>query len=134
MVSESTARSIVPASLLAEPVHSPFGGSTAARVVRCPASIGLVAKVPKHLRRSSVYADRGTALHAAMVLLIDEKESLESLVGKMIGTYTVIADDVENALRPLYAYVEQLLNAPGAEFYREQRVAFPTIAGAFGTV
>src|SRR6516162_11621623 len=50
--------SVAPASPLVEPAHSPFGGSAAARVLRCPASVGLVAKVPKYLRRSSAYADR----------------------------------------------------------------------------
>ena len=44
------------------PAHSPFGGSVATRVLRCPASVRLVANVPAHLRKSSVYADRGTAL------------------------------------------------------------------------
>ena len=48
--------------------HSPFGGSVAARVLRCPASVSLVEKVPAHLRKASAYADRGTALHAAMAL------------------------------------------------------------------
>jgi hypothetical protein len=114
-------------------VHSPFGGSVAARVLRCPASVGLVEKVPAHLRRTSSYAERGTALHSATVLLIDENEDFESLVGKTLNNYTITRDDVENALRPVYAYVEQLLDAPGAEFYLEQRVAFPTIPGAFGT-
>jgi hypothetical protein len=42
-------------------------------------------------------------------------------------------DDVENALRPVLAYVEALLDQPGAEYYLESRVEFPTIAGAFGT-
>ena len=116
-----------------EPVHSPFGGSVAARVLHCPASVGLVAKVPEHLRRSSVYADRGTALHAAMVLLLDEKESFESLVGKAVGNYAVTHDDVENALRPAFTYIAALLDTPGAEFYLERRAAFPTVAGAFGT-
>ena len=32
-----------------------------------------------------------------------------------------------------YAYVEALLDTPGAEYYLEHRVVFPTIAGAFGT-
>jgi hypothetical protein len=114
-------------------VHSKFGGSTASRTLRCPASVGLVAKVPEHLRRSSVYADRGVALHAAMVLLLDEKGSFESLVGKTVGNYAVTHDDVENALRPAFAYIAALLDTPGAEFYLEQRVTFPTIAGAFGT-
>jgi len=118
---------------LLAPAHSRFGGSVAARVLRCPASVGLVEKVPENLRRSSAYADRGTALHAAITLLLDEKESLESLAGKTIGTYIVTAADVENALRPAFAYIDALLETTGAEFYLEHRVAFPTVAGAFGT-
>jgi hypothetical protein len=118
---------------LLEPAHSPFGGSVAARILRCPASVGLVAKVPAHLRKSSAYADRGTALHAAMALLLSEnRRSLDGLVGKTFDAYTVTRDDVENALRPALAYVGALLNTPGAEFYLEHRVVFPTIA-AFGT-
>jgi hypothetical protein len=116
-----------------EPVHSPFGGSVAARVLNCPASVGLVEKVPAYLRKVSAYAERGTALHAAMALLIDNARSLDGLVGESINDYTITRDDVENALRPAYAYVEQLLDAPGAEFYLERRVTFPTTAGAFGT-
>jgi Protein of unknown function (DUF2800) len=116
-----------------KPAHSQFGGSVAARVLRCPASVGLGAKVPENLRRSSSYADRGTALHVAMTLLLDEKETLDSLAGKTIDRYAITSDDVENALRPVLSYVEPLLDAPGAEFYLEQRVVFPAVAGAFGT-
>ena len=117
-----------------EPAHSPFGGSVAARVLRCPASVGLVAKVPAHLRKSSAYADRGTALHAAMALLLSENgHSLDGLVGKTFDAHTITRDDVENALRPAFAYIDALLDAPGAEFFFESRIAFPTIAGAFGT-
>jgi hypothetical protein len=113
-----------------EPAHSPFGGSVAPRVLRCPASVGLVQKVPAHLRKSSAYAERGTALHAAMVFLLDEvPPRFDDLIDKLIPR-----DDIENALRPVYAYVEQLLSAPEATFYLERRVTFPTIAGAFGTV
>src|SRR5262245_140245 len=115
------------------PAHSPFGGSVAARVLRCPASVGLVQRVPAYLRRPSVFAERGTALHTAITLLLDEKESFESLVGQTIGSYAITHDDVENTLRPAFTYVAALLDTPGAEFYLERRVAFPTIAGAFGT-
>jgi uncharacterized protein DUF2800 len=115
------------------PAHSQFGGSVAPRILRCPASVGLVEKVPENLRRSSAYADRGTALHKAITLLLDEKETLESLAGKTIDSYTVTADDVENALRPVFPYLVGLLDTPGAEFYLEPRVAFPTVGGAFGT-
>jgi hypothetical protein len=125
--------SVAPAAPLVEPAHSKFGGSAATRILHCPASVGLVAKVPKHLRRSSVYAERGTALHVAIALLLDEKESFESLAGQTIGSYAVTHDDVENALRPAFVYLVTLLDTPEAEFYLEQRATFPTIAGAFGT-
>ena len=89
--------------------------------------------MPAYLRKVSAYAERGTALHTAMALLIDNARSLDGLVGEMINDYTITRDDVENALRPVYTYVDALLDAPGAEFYLEQRVVFPTIPGAFGT-
>src|SRR5262245_41036625 len=119
-----------------EPVHSPFGGSVARRILNCPASAGLVQKVPAYLRKASTYADRRTACHAAINLLLaeDAHAPVESLAGKTFGSYTITSDDIENALALAYSYVETLLDAPGAEYYLEQRVAFPTIPGAFGTV
>jgi hypothetical protein len=115
-------------------MHSPFGGSVAARVLHCPASVRLVERVPAHLRKTSAYAERGTACHAAMAHLIDENGDFESLVGKTMNHYTITRDDVENTLRPALTYIAALLDTPGAEFYLEHRVVFPTIAGAFGTV
>jgi len=118
-----------------EPVHSPFGGSVAARVIHCPASVELVQKVPANLRKVSFYADRGTALHSAMTSLLaeDAHARIESLIGKTFGDYAITDDDVENALRPAYAYVESLLDVPGAEYFLEKRVTFPAIADTFGT-
>jgi hypothetical protein len=116
------------------PAHSQFGGSVATRVLHCPASVGLVQRVPAHLRRSSAYAERGTACHAATALLLDKNPpSLEGLIGETIREYTITRDDVEYALAPVYAYVKTLLDAPGAEYHLERRVVFPTIAGAYGT-
>src|SRR6516165_1433058 len=117
-----------------EPVHSALGGSVAARVLRCSASVDLTQKVPAYLRKVSAYAERGTALHAAIVRLLDDNPpSLESFVGKTFGSYTITSDDVENALRPAFAYVDALLGTPGAEFYLERRVVFPGIADTYGT-
>jgi hypothetical protein len=115
------------------PAHSRFGGSVATRVLRCRGSVRLVEKVPAHLRRISADAERGTTLHTAMALLIDNARSLDGLGGETIDGYTVTRDDVEDALRPAYAHVAPLLDAPGAEFYLEQRVTFPTVPNAFGT-
>jgi hypothetical protein len=119
-----------------EPIHSLFGGSVAARVLRCPASVDLVRKVPAYLRRPSAYADRGTALHAAITLLLaeDTHARVENLAGKTFGDYVIPSDDVETALRPTYAYVEQLLDTPGAEYFLERRVVFPTIPDTWGTL
>ena len=121
----------------AELVHSPFGGSVAARVLRCPASVDLIQKVPAYLRKPSAYADRGTALHAAITLLLAEDVHVvveNLLTGKTFGSYTITSDDVETALRPTYAYVETLLDTPGAEYFLERRVVFPTIPDTWGTV
>ena len=118
---------------MSEPAHSPFGGSIAARILGCPASVGLVAKVPAHLRKASAYAERGTALHSAMALLIDENKDPESLIGETFNNYAITRDDAENALRPVITYVEALLDAPGAEFFLELHVVFPAIANTFGT-
>jgi hypothetical protein len=113
--------------------HSEFGGSIAARVLRCPASVGLAAKTPAQLRRDTIYAQRGAALHVAMALLIEGERALDSLAGETIGEYTITRDDVENALRPALAHVDALLNQPGAEYYLERRVVFPTLENVFGT-
>src|SRR5215475_10690966 len=116
-----------------EPAHSPFGGSVAVRVLHCPASVSLVAKVPAYLRKVSAYAERGTALHLAMALLLgDDPPSVESFAGKTFNGYTITSDDVETALRPAYAYAA-LIDTPGAEYYLEHRVKFPSVDGAFGT-
>jgi hypothetical protein len=118
-----------------EPAHSKFGGSVAMRVIRCPASVELVQKVPANLRKVSFYADRGSALHAAMArLLEDDKLRVESLVGQTFNDYMITSEDAESALRPALAFIDALLDTPDAEFYLERRVTFPTVAGAFGTV
>jgi hypothetical protein len=114
--------------------HSPFGGSIAARILRCPGSVGLVAKVPPHLIRSSVHADRGTACHEAIaLLLIADTPRFDLLAGQTFNNYTLTNDDVENAIRPAFDCAVALLEQPGAEFLIEQRVRFPGIPNAFGT-
>jgi hypothetical protein len=102
----------------------------------CPASVGLVAKVPPHLRRVSSHAARGSALHEAIAHLLaeDVHVPVENLTGKTFGNYTITCDDVATTLAPAYAYVEStFLDLPGAEYFLEQRVTFPTIANTFGT-
>ena len=65
-----------------------------------------------------------------MARLIEGECSLDDLVGETIDDYTITRDDVENALRPAYAYVDALLDTPGAEYYLEaaRRVSRPSPA------
>jgi hypothetical protein len=117
-----------------EPAHSRFGGSVATRVIRCPASVLLIEKVPESLRKISSDAMRGTALHAVMAIALgDNPPALEDFIGQTFGDYTVTADDVKTALRQVLAYVDKLLDTPGAEYFLEHRVRFPGVVGAFGT-
>jgi hypothetical protein len=118
-----------------KPAHSSFGGSTAARTLRCPASVRLVEKVPEYLRKASSYAEHGSVLHEITSTLLDnEKLSPASFIGKTFGACTVTANDIENSIRPVVGYVNPRLNAPGAEFYLDQRVIFPDVPGGFGTL
>jgi hypothetical protein len=112
--------------------HSPFGGSVAGRILRCPASVGLVAKVPAHLRRVSTYADRGSACHAAIARLLDG-HSFASVVGTTFNGYALTLDDVDYSVRPVFAYVDKLLT-PGVDYYVECHLVFPGITNTFGTV
>ena len=68
-----------------------------------------------------------------MALLIENECSLAGIAGKKIDSYVITLDDVENALRPVLAYVDALLDQPGAEYFLERRVVFPAIANTFGT-
>jgi hypothetical protein len=112
--------------------HSLFGGSVAPRVLRCPGSVSLIGKLPAQLRKaSSSFADRGSALHAAMAQLITEQRRLEELAGQSFGDYVVTRDDVEDALRPVHRHVTTLI--AGARHLLEHRVQFPGVAETFGT-
>ena len=52
------------------------------------------------------------------------------IADKKINSYVITLDDAENALRPVLTYVETLLDHPGAEYFLERRVFFPTIPGS----
>jgi len=55
------------------------GGSTASRVIKCPASVALVAKMPP--KPSSKYADEGTLLHNAIAEILENQNGSESIIG-----------------------------------------------------
>ena len=120
-----------------------MGGSTAARRIHCPGSYKYESQVPD--KGSSEYADRGSMLHAAMELLLNEdpanvKEAqplLNQLVGQNMGfegheiTDELIATKISPAL---YAWWEIDKEYGIEEIFIEQKVSLQTILpGAFGT-
>lgn len=107
--------------------HYEFGGSTAARDLQCPAWRLLSKDLPKG--GSSSAADRGTALHDCMELLLNDPDlSYNDLLGRQFGTYTVTQDDIDTAIVPaLNAYlafaddVDIILELPEIEVVKNER-------------
>jgi hypothetical protein len=72
------------------------GGSTAKRVMGCPGSVALCAKMPP--RPSSVYADLGTLLHNAVAQVLDQGVTPESLLGMKYQDQVLTQDHIDNKL------------------------------------
>jgi hypothetical protein len=72
------------------------GGSTAKRVMGCPGSVALCAKMPT--RPSSVYADLGTLLHNAVAQVLDQGVTPESLLGMKYQDQVLTQDHIDNKL------------------------------------
>ena len=72
------------------------GGSTAKRVMGCPGSVALCAKMPP--RPSSVYADLGTLLHTAISQVLDQGVTPESLLGMKYQDQVLTQDHIDNKL------------------------------------
>ena len=80
------------------------------------------------------YADRGTALHAAMALLI-EHEAVSSTTSPARRSTTTPSRSTTSKTRcgrfsPMW---RRCSTRPGLSIYLEHRVVFPTIADTFGT-
>jgi hypothetical protein len=80
------------------------GGSTAKRVINCPASVALCAKMPP--KPSSSYADEGTLLHDAIAKVLGEDKTPQSLLGMkyndQVLTQELIDTKLMGALQLLY--------------------------------
>ena len=109
------------------------GGSIADRRINCPASFQEQLKAPPGV--TSVYAEHGTAMHEAMAHWLQNPD--DDLVGQMFNEHTITQEDVDTLLTPAWDSLVDLQEIYGGGFKvtsLEKRVAFPGIAGAFGTV
>ena len=81
------------------------GGSTASRVINCPGSVALVAKMPP--RPSSEYADKGTLLHDTISdILPFHSVTPEDYLGRKHRCVTLTQEMID----ALYYYIEKRLN------------------------
>ena len=111
-------------------LHSSIvGGSTAKRVISCPASVKLVAKMPP--KPSSVHADRGTLLHDAISQIIIGKPDV---VGMKYNDITLTQELYDEKIAPALALLDKLDPSAALEYMVESRVGFGNILpGVFGS-
>ena len=105
------------------------GGSTAKRVINCPASVALVAKMPPQIETE--HAARGTLLHTAIAKILDGDTNVigdtykeQTLTQELYDEKIVPALEALNAIDP-----EQVM-----EYAVETRVGFGDfLPGVFGS-
>ena len=104
------------------------GGSTAARIINCPASWGLTRKIPIAVRDvSSEYADYGTRMHAVMEAYVND-EPLPPIDD----------EDAVDCINPAIQLLDDLLGDGWKDrftiFGTEVEVEVRSLPGAYGTI
>ncbi|HWN85878.1 MAG TPA: DUF2800 domain-containing protein, partial [Vicinamibacterales bacterium] len=120
------------------------GGSTAGRLLNCPASLAAIRALPPSADQPSEYAEEGTFAHAVMDLLMRERAAalphdVSAHLGKMFYDRQLLREHLDSMIRPALEQLAQLEEDhaeadPFEVVGVEQRVVFPGIPGAFGTV
>lgn len=114
--------------------HSPVGGSSAKRVLNCPASVQLCEQWPD--RGESDAAGEGTCCHEAIDLIMQGKvEKDTDVIGVTFNKRVMTKELYEATVEPALEQFDKLQHELGGiDFWNEQRVTFPGIDNAFGTV
>jgi len=121
------------------------GGSTAGRLLNCPASLAAIRALPPSADKPSEYAEEGSAMHAVMdYLMIQRARGATSLnisasLGKVFHDRPLTDEHLDSMIRPALEQLAQLEedhaeSDPFEVVGVEQRVTFPGVPGAFGTV
>lgn len=113
--------------------HSSVGGSSAKRIMECPGSMLLCEKYPS---KSSEFAEEGTAGHEAIDMILQGKTQKDTdVIGLTFNKIVITEEFFHEAIEPALDIFDALdKELGGIEFFNEQRVVFPGIDGAFGTV
>ena len=108
------------------------GGSTASRVINCPASVNLCAKMPP--KPSSEFADRGTLLHDAISLILEDKQTSESVIGMAYEGQVLTQDLHDEKIAVALNLLDEIDDKKTMEFMVETRVGFgDVLPGVFGS-
>lgn len=109
------------------------GGSTAKRVINCPGSVALVAKMPP--KPSSTYADRGTLLHNAMAAILDsDTVTPESMLWTTYNGETLTGELLNEKILPALAALDAIDPEGVMEYAVETVVGFGAyLPGVFGS-
>jgi hypothetical protein len=108
------------------------GGSTAKRVINCPASVKLVQQMPP--RPSSEHADRGTLLHNVMAELLEFDKKPEQCLGAKYKNQVLTEDLINEKIIPALQALDEIDPNKQMEYMVETRVAFGDfLPGVFGS-
>lgn len=114
-------------------LHSSIvGGSTAKRVMNCPASVDLSAQMPP--KPSSVFADTGTLLHNVIADCLNQTLPPEVFLGVKYNDITLTPELIADKLQPALDLLNEVDPDETMEYAVESRVSFgDVIHGAFGS-
>jgi hypothetical protein len=108
------------------------GGSTAKRVIGCPGSVALCAKMPP--KPSSKYADEGTLLHNVMDLILSTGQTPESFAGMEYEGIKLTQDLINEKVYPALAALDAIDPKKEMEYATETKVDFGDfLPGVFGS-
>ena len=98
------------------------GGSTAKRVIGCPGSVALCAKMPP--KPSSKYADEGTLLHNVMDLILTTNQTPESFAGMEYEGIKLTQELIDEKVYPALRALDDIDPNKEMEYATETRVGF----------
>ena len=108
------------------------GGSTAKRVIGCPGSVALCAKMPP--KPSSKYADEGTLLHNVMAELIMGEEAPEHYLGARYEDQVLTQELIDTKIKPALDALDEIDPQRIMEIEAETSVNFGDLLdGVFGS-
>lgn len=98
------------------------GGSTAKRVINCPASVKLVAKMPP--QAESEHAARGTLLHSVIAEILDHGKKPEDCLGMKYKDQVFTQELLDDKITPALQALEAIDPQNRMEYAVESRVGF----------